>query len=225
MKRTFIAALIGLVLLGGALWLIGWRGNEPLTGNESIAPYSREAFEEWLIADPARQSDFEGLVHLLASKGVGNVVPIWQLARTDNNLAKDCTRPEFLIPPRENWDRIVPVLALLRDEIKPQIGEVEVESSYRTQDFNACIGGASESKHLDFAALDLIAVTPTANPDLFGKLCAIHKQLGPASKFGLGAYFNSAKPAQASGRFHVDVSGYRSWGYSKSADSSGCLVF
>lgn len=225
MRRPIVAALIIVILLGGALWLIGWRGNEPLIGSEKIAPYSREAFDEWLIADPSRQADFEGLVHHLASNDVGNVVPIWQLTRTDSNRAKTCVRPEFLLPPREDWDRIVPVLALVRDEIQPEIGELVVVSSYRTQDFNSCIGGASKSQHLKFAALDLIAATPSSNTELFGKLCAIQKRLGSASKFGLGAYFDPAQPNTATGRFHVDVSGYRSWGYSKGAESSGCKAF
>lgn len=178
-----------------------------------------------MIADPDRIRDFEDFADYLAGQGVGNVVPAWQLTRTDANRSKDCERPQFLIPPQDDWANIVPVLVLVRDHVSPEIGAVEVQSTYRTPDFNECIGGAVRSRHLSFSAVDLTPVEPIPNSQLFGNLCQLQAQLGPASRFGLGAYFDPSMPDRASGRFHVDVSGYRSWGYSQRSESSGCRAF
>lgn len=84
---------------------------------------------------------------------------------------------------------------------------------------------AIASKHLQFEAVDLIAVSRPEAEQLFRELCAIHAALGPQSRFGLGAYFNPENAGNSGGRFHVDASGFRSWGYSYKAGSSGCLAF
>lgn len=188
-------------------------------------PYSEEAFADWRKRSPDESKQFDAFARFLESEGVGSVVPAWQLTRTDNNSRRPCERPQFIVPPRDSWPRIVPVLELVRDHVLPEIGRVEVSSSYRTSAFNDCIGGASRSRHLAFAAVDLVPLEPIANRELFRRLCALQRKLGPASSFGLGAYFDPDEPDKASGRFHVDVSGYRSWGYSKGAESSGCRAF
>lgn len=219
--------LFGLLVLV-AISLIGTRALAPGVFEQvrpGPTPYSEEAFAGWRMDNPDEAARFEALADFLDAEGVGSVVPAWQLTRTDNNSRRTCERPQFLVPPRESWGRIVPVLKLVRDHVVPEIGPVEVSSSYRTTAFNDCIGGASRSRHLDFAAVDLRPIETISNPELFRRLCALQQRLGPSSRFGLGAYFDPSRPGKASGRFHVDVSGYRNWGYSQHADSSGCRAF
>ncbi|WP_284126033.1 D-Ala-D-Ala carboxypeptidase family metallohydrolase [Parerythrobacter aestuarii] len=224
MVRRLLVIALGLLLLSAGAWLVLGKG--PLVpGGGNAGSYSHDAFDSWLREDPNRAEQFAELVHYLDREQVGHVVPVWQLTRTDNNPNRSCKRPQFLIPPREDWANMVPALKLVRDHVVPELGPLEVASSYRTKAFNECIGGASQSRHLSFSAVDLVAVEPIDNRDLFGRLCAIHKRLGPTSRMGLGAYFDPDDPEKASGRFHIDATGYRSWGYSKRSESSGCHSF
>lgn len=210
-----------MLAVTGVIW---FRLDAPLP--ERIDPYSRSSFDAWLDRDPAHRARFADFSKFLAINGVGQVVPAWQLMRTDRTPIVGCKRPAFLLPPRQEWHNVVPVLRLVRDEIIPRIGPVEVVSAYRTAEFNGCVGGASRSRHLGFAAVDLIAHNQPDKREMFRQLCAIQRKLGPRSQIGLGAYFNPGSlTAPNSGRFHIDVSGYRSWGYSKHAGSSGCRFF
>lgn len=186
--------------------------------------YSEEAFTAWLRADPANRAGFDEFSGFLGEQGVSGVVPDWQLLRSDVNPARKCKRPQFLLPPRGEWANIVPPLELLRDHVVPELGELEVLSSYRTPELNECVGGASRSKHLGFHALDLAAPEVSDKRDMFRRLCALQAALGSTSKMGLGAYFDPEKPA-GPGRFHVDAMGYRNWGSSYGRESSGCRLF
>ena len=221
--RWLIALIIVAALLAAGLTY--FRREVAVAAGLAPAPFSEAAFEDWIEQDVERLADFTAFSQYLSEQGVDDVVPVWQLTRTDDNTSRLCERPEFLIPPSDDWHRIVPVLKLVRDHIVPEIGPVEVASSYRTTDFNDCMGGASRSKHLGFAALDMRAIDKIENRELFLRLCAVQRRLGPASSMGLGAYFDPDKPDKGSGRFHVDVSGYRSWGFSQRSGSSGCRVF
>ncbi|MXP46112.1 hypothetical protein GRI43_01735 [Altererythrobacter luteolus] len=223
--RRLSLILVFVCVAGLVLWLFARPGEVQLVAKGEPYAYSRAAFDKWVVTDPDRRGEFEAFGEFLASHDVGDVVPAWELTRTDANRSNDCERPAFLIPPRDKWMNIIPVLTLMRDQIVPEIGKVEVQSSYRTTDFNACVGGARRSRHLEFSAVDLVPVGDIANADLFRRLCAVQRNLGPQSRLGLGAYFDPEKADNASGRFHLDVSGYRSWGYSQRSESSGCRAF
>ena len=57
----------------------------------------------------------------------------------------------------------------------------------------------------------------------FADLCAMQSKLGAGSRKGLGAYFDPARPeANRQGRFHIDASGYRTWGFDYSARTNPC---
>lgn len=213
---------MGCAILGSIIGLLLWPEIEKHFGWGSPEPYSKAAFEVWVAAEPQRHAEFGDFTEFLEKQGVGSVVPAWQLMRTDINRSRSCVRPQFLIPPRKDWRNIVPVLTLLREHVVGSVGELEVQSSYRTTAFNDCVGGASKSRHLDFSAVDLIAVGDISNRELFKRLCKLQRRLGPSSNFGLGAYFDPLRPDVSNGRFHIDVSGYRSWGYSKHANTSAC---
>lgn len=223
--KRLIAAL-ALLLLMAAVW--GWLADRRPTWNapiSSAARYSHSSFDRWVAEDRARAASFRDFEAFLSANGVSGVVPNWQLLRTDVNDRLGCPRPAFLLPPRGKWGHVVPALRLLREQIVPAIGPVEVVSSYRTEAFNSCLGGAPQSRHLYFSALDLVTSTQRDNRSLFVELCRLHRQLGPDSRFGLGAYFDPEKQGNnRRGRFHIDATGYRSWGSSKKAASSGCRL-
>lgn len=224
--RRWLLALLALAGLAAGVGLVAYHRQVSTIANTLIGPkpYSRAAFDEWLT-EPGHRDAFDAFTRYLGEQGVGEVVPTWQLTRTDATGRITCDRPQFLVPPRKDWRNIVPVLALVRDGIEPLVGEVEVYSSYRTPDFNTCIGGAGGSRHLGFRALDLVASEQQTNRDLFTTLCRFHRQHGARYDMGLGAYFDIEREGRnRNGRFHVDVSGYRSWGYSQHRDSSACKV-
>jgi hypothetical protein len=215
--------MLALVVLAAGAGAIVFR-DDVVTIAKNLSPkaYSKAAFDDWLAEDDHRAA-FAEFTDYLGKQGVGDVVPAWQLTRTDSTGRVTCERPQFLVPPREKWRRIVPVLRLLRDRIEPLVGQVEVLSSYRTTDFNTCIGGSGGSKHLGFEALDLIAPQADDNRALFAALCKFHRERGARYDMGLGAYFDVEREGKnRNGRFHIDVSGYRSWGFSYHKDSSAC---
>lgn len=187
-------------------------------------PSSREAFDAWVGADRARAGEFAALKAFLAKQRVTDVVPVWQLARIDADNAAHCEGGYFALPPREQWPNIVPALRLVRDKVVPVTGRVEVVSSWLSPALNTCLGGAPRSTHRQFKALDLVA--PARGGDfrkLFADLCAMQRKAGAASRMGLGAYFDPARPLEnPDGRFHIDASGYRTWGFDYSARTNPC---
>lgn len=186
---------------------------------------SKREFDQWLHDSPSRSSDFQDFSAYLQSKGVGDVVPMWSLTRGDKDRIKACAGAGFVIPPRSVWPNIVPALRLVEQRVKPKLGRVEVVSVFRTADLNRCARGAPASRHLKFSALDLIAPDQPDGRTLFGKLCASWRAAGPKSGWGLGAYFDPTRPtANRQARFHVDATGWRSWGFSKKSASSGCRL-
>jgi hypothetical protein len=183
------------------------------------------AFKTWLNEQPSRVKEFDALTAFLKREGVGDVVPIWTLAHGDANRLTKCKGAGFILPPRRQWPNIVPALTIVRTHVMPSIGQVEVVSVYRSRGLNLCAGGAQQSRHLTFAALDLIALQRSDNKSLFKTLCAAWQRAGSQSGWGFGAYFYPDRPtANAKARFHVDGTGWRSWGFSKGALSSGCRL-
>ncbi len=219
-----VLALLAIVLaaLGYAAWRFAPERFEQAA--EALGPaQDRAAFERWLAADPQRSADFSKFEAHLTAEGVAGVVPVWQLTRSATKLTAACRQEPFAVPPPELWNNAVPVLSFVRTQVVPAIGPVEAVSAWRSERVNRCANGANRSKHLSFAGIDFVAERPIENRELFAKLCALQAKLGPASRFGLGAYFDPAKPlVNRKGRFHIDVAGYRSWGFGYRGESSGC---
>lgn len=223
MKRLLLI-LIGLAVLTTLAWQIGLIDNLFSRYETHQARKNNEAsFRIWLKGDSRRARDFDALNDYLNRQGVGHVLPVWALMRADDGSYAWCKGDAFGIPPLESWPHIVPALRLVRDRVIPVIGRVEVRSVYRTPQLNSCVFGAPKSRHLSFAAVDLVALDQTDSRTTFSKLCAAWAKAGPQSGWGLGAYFDPAKiMANRDARFHVDGTGWRSWGFSKKAASSGC---
>jgi hypothetical protein len=152
----------------------------------------------------------------LTQKGVGNVLPLRQLLRSDVKWRK-CAADPFAVPPKVMWPNMVPTLKVIRAEVIPMVGPVEAQSVFRGPDINRCIKGASESTHLLFHAIDMRPTKPMTRKQLMKMLCKLHSEKGKALNMGLGIYSGT--------RFHIDTAGFRRWGPDYRAASSPCIGF
>ncbi|HVI04825.1 MAG TPA: hypothetical protein VM711_01865, partial [Sphingomicrobium sp.] len=131
------------------------------------------------------------------------ILPTWELLRTASSW-KDCGQQPFEVPPTSEWPHIVQTLRYVHDYVIPAVGPVEPVSGYRNPALNVCAGGAPESAHKHYSAIDMVPLTPITREDLEEKLCAIHTKQGERYGVGLGFY--------AFLRFHVDTTKFRRWG-------------
>lgn len=159
-------------------------------------------YRSWFMALPARTSQVKAFNKYLATYEVAGIVPTWQLFRTATAWRK-CAGQPFEIPPTSQWPHIVQTLRYVRDYVIPTVGPVEPVSGYRNPMLNVCAGGAPESAHKHYSAIDLVPLRPTTREQLMQSLCGIHGRRGLAYEVGLGFY--------AYLRFHVDTSKYRRW--------------
>ena len=230
-----LALIVGAVLVGAGAYVavvgfpVGWGigGREPgriwQVDTSPLAAVQREEFDVWLAAEPDRAREFAQFEAFIAREGFADLLPAWTLLRANANKSARCNADPFVLPPRALWRNILPALRLVRAEVIPAIGPVAVASAFRDPTLNACSRGATQSRHLTFHALDLVPVMQPPAPDHFVKLCAAWRAAGTESRWGLGAYQDPAKPEQnAVGRFHVDGTGWRTWGFSYGRASSRC---
>lgn len=159
-------------------------------------------YRSWYMALPARAMQVKAFNNYLDTYQVANVVPTWQLFRTATSWQK-CWAQPFEIPPTSEWPHIVQTLRYVRDYVIPAVGPVEPVSAYRNPTLNVCAGGAPESAHKHYSAIDLVPLRPTTREQLMRTMCAVHGRRGLDYEVGLGFY--------AFLRFHVDTSKYRRW--------------
>ncbi|HMO73996.1 MAG TPA: D-Ala-D-Ala carboxypeptidase family metallohydrolase [Sphingopyxis sp.] len=210
MKR-WLAALLLIGLGAGALLLL-------LRLQPALLPAAAmrddELFTAWRAG--AAGADVAAIEAYLAREGVGDVLPLADILRSD---ARWRTCPEaqpFAVPPRKLWPAMVPTLRYVRDHVVPAVGPVRVVSGYRDPVANVCFKGAKASRHLRFAALDLMPVRRLGRAELIATLCPLHTRTGARDKVGLGIYTVT--------RFHIDTAGYRRWGADYRGASSPCLT-
>lgn len=184
-------------------------------GRPDLAPgQSRADFYAWLARDPRHQQQVQEFRDHLASQGLENVVPVWQLVRTSSSW-RACNAERFEVAPREKWEHITTTLRFVRDEVEPVLGDVEAVSGYRNERLNRCSAGAPQSAHRNFFALDLSPVSRNVNRGtMIRQICAAHARDGRSYNTGLGFYNGM--------RFHVDSNGFRRWGANGSSATSPC---
>lgn len=211
MKRALVAALL-LALAGAALWLLLSRSVAPIA---QLAPQKdADLFAAWRLG--AAKGDVDAIETYLRKEGVADILPLADILRSDARW-RTCTAAQpFAIPPRRLWPSMVSTLRYIRDELVPVTGPVRVVSGYRDPVANKCFKGASASRHLRFAALDLTPVRPLSRAELIARLCPLHARTGARFAVGLGIYRVT--------RFHIDTAGYRRWGADYHAASSPCLT-
>lgn len=153
------------------------------------------------VAEGDHAGQYARLQRYLDRRGVGDVVPTWQLCRQGTDWDEE-DAPPFAIPPEREWSHIVPTLLFVRRHVVPAVGTVEVVSGYRTREYNQRAGGARESRHLRFDALDLVPAERDRER-LHAALDRLWRGPGRRARMGLGLYGGT--------RFHVDTHRHRRW--------------
>ncbi len=174
------------------------------------APDAAKRYDTWRMDTQA-----QGLIEyerVLADAGVGEVVPMHALLRSSRRW-QACGAPEFLLPPPDRADAIVPTLRVV--ERLQAMGIVEganVRSGYRSGEVNRCAGGSSRSRHLLNNALDF----DLADDTHLATLCEFWRTQGPALAMGLGFYTPT--------KIHIDTAGHRTWGTDHRRGTSLCVA-
>jgi hypothetical protein len=199
--------------LAGAILMMAGIGVYAASSEKFGVP-GAEAYASWLHDHPEQGGRVTRFEALLRREGVQDVLPTWQVLRTDREWLL-CRHTAFDLAPEADWPHMVKTLKFIRDEVVPAVGPVEVVSGYREAKFNACVGGAAKSAHRDFWALDLIPLDKAiTRKDLIGRICKAHIASGRAYNTGLGFYSGL--------RFHIDSKSYRRWGADHKGASSPC---
>ncbi|HEX6071736.1 MAG TPA: D-Ala-D-Ala carboxypeptidase family metallohydrolase [Sphingomicrobium sp.] len=159
-------------------------------------------YRSWYLAAPWRAGQIKAFNDYLATWQVAGILPTWQLLRTATSWQK-CGGQPFEVPPTSEWPHIVQTLRYVHDYVIPAVGPVEPVSGYRNPVLNQCAGGAPESAHKHYSAIDLVPLHATTREALMKTLCAVHARRGPDYGVGLGFY--------AFLRFHVDTTKFRRW--------------
>lgn len=180
----------------------------PFAGLGATLPDDEAAFNEWARGQQLAIGSFE---KYLADSQVRGVVPTRHLIRTATDWHK-CGGPQFEIPPEAQWPDIKQVLRLLEELKKRRIAlEFEAVSNYRNPVLNKCAGGAPKSSHTRTFAIDILPINGNVHEQA---LCEFWRVNGKAWDMGLSKY--------PSGRIHIDVSGYRTWGATHGRESAFC---
>jgi hypothetical protein len=159
-------------------------------------------YRSWYLAAPWRAAQVKSFNDYLATYQVSGIVPTWELLRTATSW-QECGGQPFEIPPTQEWPHIVQTLRYVRDYVVPAVGPVEPVSGYRNPVLNQCSGGAPESAHKHYSAIDMVPLRPTTREAMMRTLCMVHSEHGAAYNAGLGFY--------AFLRFHVDSTKFRRW--------------
>jgi hypothetical protein len=168
-------------------------------------------YRNWAMASPRNAYAVRSFNNYLVTYGVGGIVPTWQLLRTASSWER-CGAQPFEVPPTYEWPNVVQTLRYIRDYVIPAVGPVEPVSAYRNPLLNVCAGGAPESAHKHYSAIDLVPLWSTTREKLMDTLCRVHARRGQPYGVGLGFY--------AFLRFHVDTTKFRRWG--ADPDSATC---
>ncbi|ALC13756.1 D-Ala-D-Ala carboxypeptidase family metallohydrolase [Sphingopyxis sp. 113P3] len=171
-----------------------------------------DLFETWR-GGPA-QAKVAAIEAYFARDKVGDVLPLADILRSDARWRTCPSAAPFAVPPSAHWPAMAKTLRYLREHLVPAFGPVRVVSGYREPAANLCFKGAKASRHLRFAALDLIPVRPMPRSELIENLCALHARTGQRHAVGLGIY--------SAARFYIDTAGYRRWDGDYRAASSPC---
>jgi len=210
LRRIVAAALAALAFLTPSTAAADAVQASPAPGQ------SRADYLAWLARSPENREAVRSFRTHLASQGVAEVIPVWQLIRTSSSW-RQCSADRFEVAPADKWTNIVTTLKFVRDEVTPAIGKVEALSVYRNEQLNSCSNGAPASAHRMFFALDLTPVDAAVSRDaMIRGICAAHARSGRGYDAGLGFYSGL--------RFHVDSSGFRKWGSDGRGASSPCAT-
>ena len=172
-------------------------------------------YRSWYAAGPRHAGAVKSFNAYLTEWGVSGILPTWQILRTATSWQR-CGGAPFEVPPTTEWPHIVQTLRYIKDYVVPTVGPVEAVSAYRNPNLNVCAGGAPESAHKHYSAIDMVPLRQTTREELMRKLCAVHARRGTDYSVGLGFY--------AFLRFHVDTTKYRRWGADPNVASCPAII-
>lgn len=125
---------------------------------------------------------FEAFINGLA---IRHFAPHEFLTMGGSNTSGPCAGSNHL-PPTSMWRTFSPT-ALFADAIRARLGSpVTVLSGYRSEAYNACIGGAAQSQHKLFCALDIAPLS--ASVDALWSVARALRAETPQFAGGIGKY-------------------------------------
>jgi hypothetical protein len=201
--------------LAFSLSLLAWTGTIAIAYTTAATVGAADSFDLWIDKVPTRRAEVRAFEAFLVQEGVAGVLPTREILLNDDTWSECHMDGPYSLAQPTYWPHIVGTLRYIRDEIVPTIGPVRVASGYREPAFNRCTGGAANSAHAQFYALDL---TPIRNLDrgvLIARVCANHARHGGAYHIGLGFYDGT--------RFHIDSRSFRRWGADYHSATSPCV--
>ncbi|MEB3752908.1 peptidase M15 [Acinetobacter sp. MD2(2019)] len=177
-------------------------------------------YQNWLLQDNHLQQ-VSSYKQFLLENNIRLPVADEEFFRSARNW-QACHLEEFSVPQPELWQNMRPTLTLLNTLLAQKIiSDIELTSSYRPSELNACVGGAKSSSHLSNNAVDF-RIGPE-QPSLLDQdfiqqnklqLCKFWQQHGKTFNMGLGVY--------STGQIHIDTKGFRTWGVDHTWHSSPC---
>jgi hypothetical protein len=185
------------------------------TSGSEILGQGHADYLAWLARSPAARAQVIAFKSFLEAQRADSVLPTWQLVRTAS-MWRECHGPRFEVAPFAEWQHIASTLRFVKSHVEPVIGPVEALSGYRNPELNQCSGGAKESAHRHFYALDLKPLRDLGRRGLVRSICAIHEWRGEGYDIGLGFYSGM--------RFHLDSKGFRRWGSDGKGATSPCAT-
>lgn len=185
----------------------------PAAAQERAEGQDKADYLAWLAREPAARAQVLGFKAFLANYRLDDVLPTWQLVRTAS-MWRECNGPRFEVAPFTEWRHVATTLRFVKAHVMPVIGPVEALSGFRNEHLNQCAGGAKESAHRHFYALDLTPLSSVPREGMIRSVCAIHGWRGRGYEIGLGFYSGR--------RFHVDSKGFRRWGPDGRGATSPC---
>lgn len=196
-----VVSLLLAILLALWLYLQHKAREKPYIELKGYRVATRDNLKDFL-RDGGNRREFGQLARFLEKAGVADAIAPESLLRQGSDWL-DIREPPFAIPPQDYWNNILPTLKLIRDELVPVIGPVDIVSAFRTERYNRKAGGSQHSKHKTFCGLDLVPRSNISRKELIEELRNLQARLGPDSHMGLGIYSGI--------RFHVDTCGFRRW--------------
>jgi hypothetical protein len=131
---------------------------------------------------------------VLAAAGIRFFTPS-ELCRVGRTASHDGRIVTLQAPPAHLFKHIVETVKIA-DWLRERVGPLVVNSGYRSEEYNAAIGGEDNSLHMAFNALDL---TPRqTSPAELARLAATHPF---AQHMGIGLYRDQ-------GFVHLDTRGF-----------------
>ncbi len=194
MNSLWLLLIVPVLVIFGAM--SGDEKDEPTVpepDNDSDKPIA--------VGDPSDPEIAELLEELNSFLVQGGMNPSTFSARELTTMGKAPGKP-VAIPPRHMWASMARTIREIVQPIRDAMGIPLRAGAYRDRTYNAAVGGAPNSRHIFFQAVDLRPVdgTTESKRKLAMLAAGIYKQRGRELSMGFGAY---GRPTP--GNIHVDT--------------------